>query len=131
MGDIKMSSVQPTDHFCVRDVSKSVGHLAFTLQISIPHDIISAWLDYGCDWLNYVAIATISVTWLVYATYFKKRSRFSFHITQIYPSYHQKAVDLKYQVLVGDYYIDRCATLDNFMFLWRLGHEAAIYVTKK
>ena len=43
-GDIKVISVRPTDQsfmcFCVRDISKISAHLAFVLQISIPHDVI-------------------------------------------------------------------------------------------
>ena len=47
---------------CVRDIPKTIEHLAFILQIYIPHDIISTRLDHGGDWLNYVAMATVSVT---------------------------------------------------------------------
>ena len=77
-----MSSVQPTDHlstyFSVRDISTTVDHLAFILQISIPHDIISTLLDDGGDWINCIAMATILVTWLVYAIAIFKKKTFKF-----------------------------------------------------
>ena len=41
--------------------------LSYCRYLSIPHDIISTSLDHGCDWWNYVAMATISVAWFVYA----------------------------------------------------------------
>ena len=73
---------------------KTVEHLSFILRISIPHDIISTWLDHGCDWSNYVTMATNSVTWLARATFQKAVEDLSFILRWSIRQSTQKVGDL-------------------------------------
>ena len=86
-------SIRRTEHlsmyFWVRDISKSVERLALILQISIPHDINSTWLDL----LNYVAMTTISFTWLVYVIVWKHIQDLAFISHRYIPHTTQKVKD--------------------------------------
>ena len=70
-----MRSIRPNNHlsiyFCARDISTTIERVPFILHRSIPHDIISTWLDHGGDWLNSIAMVTILVTRLTHAIFEK------------------------------------------------------------